>query len=74
MNQTSGGEGSATVRDAYFRLSEDKRSHLLVKVAKVQPEFLRYVLRIAHINCHRAESASSWLKGQMLKRIETHLN
>lgn len=74
MNLSSGGDGATTVRDAYFRMSVDRRSHLLVKVSKAQPDFLRYVLRTAHINGHRVESAASWLKDVMLRRIESHLN
>lgn len=63
-----------SVRDGYFALPEDKRAQLLIRVEKADPDFFRFVLKLAHITGHRAEAASSWLKGPMLKRVEQFLD
>lgn len=65
---------ASSVRDTYFLVPERNRAQLLVKVAKAQPEFLRYVLTKAGITGHRAESAANWLQGPMLKRFEQFLD
>lgn len=62
------------VQDAYFQLPEEKRLSLILRVGKASPDFFRRVLKHANITGYRPETASSWLKGPMLKRVEQSLD